>query len=255
MPIMTKPIALQLYSVREALAEDFEGVVRSTADMGYAGVETAGIYGESVESAARLFGQLGLRVPSAHVPLPIGDDKNRILDTLGALGCSYAVLAYLPPEQLRTRDQIKAQCERMNEGSANARSNGITLCYHNHWWEFEKPESLGGSAPLDVMLEFLDPAVAFEIDMYWVKAGGGDPAEIISRLGDRVPLLHIKDGSTRPADPMVAVGQGVMDYPALLTNAQAEWLVVELDRCATDMLQAVRESYTYLTERGLAKGR
>jgi sugar phosphate isomerase/epimerase len=252
---MTKPIAVQLYSVREALAEDFEGVVRTIADMGYAGVETAGVYGESVERAARLFGQLGLRVPSAHVPLPVGDDKGRVLDTLGALGCSYAVLAYLPVDQLRTRDQIRAHCELINEASANAQANGITLCYHNHWWELEKPESLGGSAPLDVMLEYLDPAVAFEIDTYWVKAGGADPAEIINRLGDRVPLLHIKDGSTRPADPMVAVGQGVMDYPALLANAQAEWLIVELDRCATDMLDAVRASYTYLTECGLAQGR
>lgn len=252
---MTKPIALQLYSVREALAEDFEGVVRSIADMGYAGVETAGIYGESVESAAQLFSQLGLRVPSAHIPLPIGDDKNRILDTLGALGCSYAVLAYLPPEQLSTRDQIKAQCERMNEGSANAKANGITLCYHNHWWELERLDSLDGGAPLDVMLEYLDPAVMFEIDTYWVQAGGADPAEVLKRLGDRVPLLHIKDGLTRTDEPMVAVGQGVMDYPALLANAEAEWLVVELDRCATDMLQAVRESYTYLTARGLAHGR
>ncbi len=252
---MTKPIAVQLYSVREPLAEDFEGVVRTIADMGYVGVETAGLYGESVESAARLFGQLGLSVPSAHVPLPIGDDKNRILDALGALGCRYAVLAYLPMDQLRTRDQIKAQCERMNEASANARAHEITLCYHNHWWEFEKPESLGGSSPLDVMLEYLEPAVALEIDLYWVKAGGGDPAEVLHRLGSRVPLLHIKDGSTRPTDPMVAVGQGVMDYPALLSNLQAEWLIVELDRCATDMLEAVRASYTYLTERRLAHGR
>lgn len=252
---MTKPIAIQLYSVREALAEDFEGVVRTIADMGYAGVETAGMYGESVESAARLFGQLGLRVPSAHVPLPIGDDKGRVLDALGTLGCSYAVLAYLPMDQLRTRDQIRAHCELIDEASANAQANGITLCYHNHWWELEKPESLGGSAPLDVMVEYLDPAVAFEIDTYWVQAGGADPAEVISRLGDRVPLLHIKDGSTRPADPMVAVGQGVMDFPALLPGTQAEWLVVEIDRCATDMLEAVRASYTYLTERGLAKGR
>jgi len=252
---MTKPIAVQLYSVREALADDFEGVIRKIADMGYAGVETAGIYGESVESAARLFEQLGLRVPSAHVPLPVGEDKGRVLDILGTLGCSYAVLAYLPPEQLRTRDQIKAHCDLMNEGSANARANGITLCYHNHWWELEKPETLGGSTPLEVMLEYLDPAVAFEIDTYWVKAGGGDPAEVLQQLGSRVRLLHVKDGSAVPADPMVAVGQGVMDYPALLSSAQAEWLIVELDRCATDMLEAVRASYTYLTERGLAKGR
>lgn len=253
---MALPLAVQLYSVREALTADYDGVIRQIADMGYAGVELAGMYGEGVEQAARLFSQLGLRVPSAHLPLPLGDDKNRVLDTAAAFGLQYIVLAWLPPDGLRAVDQIKAHCERINEANVNARAQGLTLCYHNHWWEVELIEALGDRTPLDVMLNHLDPSVGFEIDLYWVKAGGADPVLTLKRLGARVPLIHIKDGSTKVDDPMTAVGQGIVDYTGVLpAAAHADWGVVELDRCATDMLTAIGESYTYLTGAGLGRGR
>jgi hypothetical protein len=38
--------------------------------------------------------------------------------------------------------------------------------------------------------------------------------------------------------------------PPILRASRAEWHVVELDRCATDMLEAVRVSHAYLA--GLA---
>ncbi|MCB0231676.1 MAG: sugar phosphate isomerase/epimerase, partial [Anaerolineae bacterium] len=64
------------------------------------------------------------------------------------------------------------------------------------------------------------------------------------------------DGPATEKDPMVAVGQGVMDFPAIIPAATgAQWLIVELDRCATDMMVAVDESYRYLTGEGLAHGR
>jgi sugar phosphate isomerase/epimerase len=245
-----------LYSVRAELAQDFDGVIRQIADMGYAGVETAGVYGESVEAGAKLFRDLGLHVPSAHVPLPVGDDKNRVLDITQALGAQYVVMAYIPPEELQTRDQIARHCQHINEGAANAQARGLTLCYHNHWWEFEPLEALGGKTPMALMLEQLDPAVALEIDAYWVRVGGADPAAVLRELGARVPLLHVKDGPANTSDPMLAVGDGVMDYPTILpAAANATWFVVELDRCATDMLDAVRQSYIYLSGRGLSRGR
>jgi len=195
-------------------------------------------------------------VPSAHLPLPIGDDKSRVLDTAATLGVQYVVLAWLPAEELRTVDQIKAHCERMNEGSANAKANGLTLCYHNHWWEVELIEVLGDRTPLDVMLEHLDPSVAFEVDLYWVKTGGADPVLTLNRLGARVPLVHVKDGSAKVEDSMLAVGDGTLNYPAILpAAAHATWAIVELDRCATDMLTAVRRSYDYLVKTGLGRGR
>lgn len=250
---MSKPIGLQLYTLRDVLPNDFEGVIRRIAELGYAGVETAGFSGTTTADAAKLFHSLGLQVPAAHSPLPLGDKKNEVLETLGLLGCKYLVCAFIPPDEFKTVDQIKASCERLNEANAVARAAGYTLVYHNHWWEYQPVD---GWYPYQVMVENLDPTVQFEIDTYWVKTAGLDPAAVIRELGDRVPLLHIKDGPANTEAPMLAVGEGVMDFPPIIEAADsAEWLIVELDRCATDMIEAVTKSYHYLVNKGLARGK
>ena len=76
------------------------------------------------------------------------------------------------------------------------------------------------------------------------------------RLGSRAPLLHVKDGPCQIEAPMTALGEGVVDIPGVVAAGaeSTDWLIVELDRCATDMLEAVRKSYQYLIEKGLAPG-
>ena len=78
---------------------------------------------------------------------------------------------------------------------------------------------------------------------------------MLNTLGKRVQVLHIKDGpADDPAADMVAVGSGVMDWPAILAASDVDWVIVELDRCGTDMLQAVRDSCVWLTGEGHARG-
>lgn len=249
---MAAPIALQLYTLREALAQDFAGVIRKVADLGYVGVETAGFPSTTAADAARLFDELGLQVSGAHSPLPLGEQQNQVLDTMAALGCRYLICPWLPPEEFKTLDGIKSVCDRLNEADGIARDNGLTLFYHNHWWEYLSVE---GHYAYQVMLDRLNPTVKFEVDTYWVQTAGLDPAAVLRELGDRAPLLHIKDGPAQQEPPMVAVGDGVMDWAAVMEAARAEWLIVELDRCATDMLEAVTKSYAYLTGKGYAHGR
>jgi sugar phosphate isomerase/epimerase len=252
---MPAPIALELYSVRDALATDFEGVIRQVADMGYVGVETAGVFGGSPQDARRLFDELGLIVASVHIRMPLGDDRAPVLDTMAALGCNYLVVPHIPEEQFKTRDQIKAVCDRLNQSNAVARENGLTLFYHNHWWEFTPSAALGGKTPFDLMVGQLDATIGFEFDLYWAKTGGTDPIQLLKGYSSRAPLLHIKDGPGQTDAPMTAVGEGAMDYPAIIAAAGSnpQWLIVELDRCATDMLEAVRKSCAYLTQNGLAR--
>jgi len=242
---MTIPIAVQLYTLREALAQDFAGVIKQVAGIGYAGVETAGFPGTTPVAASRLFRDLGLAVTSAHTPLPLGDQKNEVLDTAAALGCRRIICAYLSPDQYQTLDQIKRTCDLLNEANAVAVAHGLSLGIHNHWWEFEPVE---GQYPYQVWLERLDPAIFFEIDTYWVKTAGLDPVPVIKEFGRRAPLLHIKDGPAIKGEPMTAVGDGTLDLPGILQAATeySEWLIVELDQCATDMLEAVAKSYHYL---------
>ena len=251
---MSVPIGIQLYTVRDAANADFTGTVTKIAEMGYIGVETAGFPGTTPKEAAKLFADLGLQITSAHSPLPLGDAQNEVLDTMAALNCKMLICPALMPEKFDSVDGVNQICDLLNQAAAVCQNNGLTLGYHNHYWEFQ---DLGdGQTPAKIMLEKLDPSIIFELDTYWAQTAGHDSVSLIQHLGARVPLLHIKDGPATQEGDMVAVGAGVMDIPAIVDagQAHAKWLIVELDRCATDMMEAVRESYTYLVGNGLAAG-
>jgi len=250
---MTVPIALQLYSVREALAEDFVRVITRVSDIGYVGVEPIfNLPGTTTTEAARLFKELGFEVPSSHVPLPVGKDKNRVLDFMAVMGCQ-RIVSGKGPESFETMSLIEQSCALFNEAHSVATENGLKFGIHNHWWEFLQVE---GRYVYQVMLEHLDPAIFFEVDTYWIKAAGVDPVQVVREFGPRAPLLHIKDGPAIRDAPQLAIGDGVMDVPGIIQAAEgaAEWLIVELDHCATDMMEAVERSYQYLVGGGLARG-
>jgi sugar phosphate isomerase/epimerase len=221
--------------------------------MGYAGVETAGFPGTTPTAAAQLFQELGLAVAAVHSPLPLGEKKNEVLDTMAALGCTRIALAWLGPEHFESLESIYRTADMLNAGATVAREHGLTVGYHNHWQEFTLVE---GRPAYEHMLERLDPVVFWELDTYWAMVAEHDPAEVIAKLGPRSVILHLKDGPGTMQDPMTAVGDGVQNWPHILAagEAYAEWLIVELDRCATDMLAAVEKSYQYLVSKGWGHG-
>ena len=249
-----KPVAVQLYSLREALERDFEGTIRNVADIGYIGVEPYGGMPGELDDVASLFRELGLQVCSSHVAFPDDGNKESVLAIAEAFGLDRICIAYLPPTEFESVDSIKRTCERLNQAGAFANANGLSLGYHNHWWEFKQ---LNGAATVDLMLEELDDSVFLQIDTYWVQVGGLQAVEVLKRVGARAPLIHLKDGPLDTDGDMTAVGAGKMDVPGIVaaTAETAEWHIVELDRCATDMLEAVRDSYIYLTTNGLARGK
>src|SRR5687768_3455971 len=77
---MTAPIAIQLYTVRDLLVTDYDRVIERLAAMGYAGVEYLTLPAKSAREASRLFQSHGLDVPSAHLPLPLGDMQGEVLE-------------------------------------------------------------------------------------------------------------------------------------------------------------------------------
>ncbi|HOU13321.1 MAG TPA: sugar phosphate isomerase/epimerase [Anaerolineae bacterium] len=250
---MTSPIGLQLYSVREyAQQHGFEAAVRKVAAMGYVGVEPAGFPGTTAEAAGKLFKELGLVAPSAHTGLPLGDTKNEVLDAMRAIDCP-RIITGKGPADFETLDKIKATCDLFNQANQVARENGMTFGIHNHWWEYIQ---VAGRYVYHVMLELLDPTIFFELDTYWIKTAGVDPAQVVREMGARAPFLHIKDGPCVKSEPMTAVGDGVVDVPAVVEAGEGHtaWLVVEIDRCAGDMMEAVAKSYSYLVGNGLARG-
>ncbi len=242
---MAAKIGLQLYSVRDRLPGDFEGTVRKIAQIGYAGVETAGFPGTTPIKAANLFKDLGLKVSSSHnFPPPKGDKFAEIKQILSILDCRYLVSGF-GRDQYKTLEATKVACDEINACNKLCQENGLTLSVHNHSWEYFEVE---GTYPFRYLLEHTDPSVLFELDTYWVKCAGFDPVEAIGEIGKRIRLLHIKDGPAVKDKPNVAVGSGVMDIQSLIKAGKGniEWLIVEFDRCETDILEAVEKSYQYL---------
>ncbi len=250
---MTLPSAVQLYSLRAELARDPQAPIRRLAEIGYVGVEPFGLNRSNVSQAEALYRELDLAVPSVHVPLPLGKDRDDVLAVAETLRCT-RVVSSGQRDDFSSPDGIKRTCERLNDAQAVAAQNGLQFIYHNHEWEFQMVD---GRRAFDTLLECLGPEVAFEVDTYWAQTGGIDPAALIARLGERVPLLHLKDGPCVRGEPMVALGEGLVDLKAAVAAGEphAEWAIVEMDLCATDMLAALEQSYRYLTSTGLAYGR
>lgn len=249
----TLPVAIQLYTLRESLQDDFAGVVTRLAEIGYAGVEPFGAPDNLAETAA-LFRDLGLAVPSAHVPFPSAENRATVLGIAQAYGLT-RIVAGKGPDDFKTLDDVKRTCAEFNEIGRWAADNGLAFGVHNHWWEYL---AVAGRPVYRVMHELIDPSVFFQVDIYWVQVGGQDPAAVVAELGDRARLLHVKDGPAENRDQlMTAVGAGALDIPAIIQAGagSVEWLIVELDRCATDMMAAVEQSYRYLTQEGLGHGR
>jgi sugar phosphate isomerase/epimerase len=252
---MPKPIALQLYTVRREVANDFQGVLRRIADIGYIGVEGGlDLFADEQKDRLRFVNDLGLQLPSVGLgKLPIDESRQWLMERAVQVGCKYVMLSQ-SPDEFKSIDSVKAVAERLNEADEVIRRSGLTLCYHNHWWEFEN--RFDGKSAHELLREYVAPTVSFELDVYWAQTGGGDPVTEVKKLGSRAPLLHIKDGPTVKGQPMTAVGEGKVDIAGIVQFSQdhARWVIIELDECATDMLEAVEKSYTYLVKKGLAHG-
>ncbi len=253
------PVSIQLYSLREEAKTDFPGVLKKVAEMGYAGVETGGLHGMSPAEVKKVCDDLGLKVSSAHGPLPSKENVNEVVDCAKTMGFTRHISGF-GGQDLDTEEKCVAAAAKAQEAAEVLKGTGITFGLHNHWWEFDK--DLGGKTPHQILMEKA-PGVFAQVDTYWVQVGGGDAAEVVKGLGPRAPLLHIKDG---PLDidgslardvAMTAIGAGKMDWKAVIGAAweSTEWLVVELDRCDTDMTEAVQESLRYLVDNGFAKGK
>ncbi|MGI9324425.1 MAG: sugar phosphate isomerase/epimerase family protein [Pseudomonadales bacterium] len=245
------PVAVQLYSLRERSSEDFAAVLEEVAAMGYDGVEPFNLYGMSPRAFRTRLDELGLRLASSHYPWANRTDSSELIDALGELNLHRAIGGF-GSDDFKTPSAIARTIEQTQQLSEQLATAGISLCLHNHWWEYE----LDQDEPAYYALQRAVPNVEFELDTYWAaNFGARDPVAELSRIADRTPLLHIKDGPLVADAAHTAVGDGVMPVTELIAAAnpnRLEWLIVELDTCATDVSAAVAKSLAFLRGTGVA---
>ena len=237
------PLAVQLYSVREQAAVDRRAVLRRIAEIGYDAVEPYDPQVDPVGLAADLE-EAGLSVCSVHAPL-LDERRASVLAAAAVIGADTVIVPMAPAEWFADRGGLELAARTINEAAVEAADHGLRLGYHNHWWELE--QQVDGRPALEVLAELLAPEVFLEVDIYWAATGGVDPSALLARLGERVRYLHVKDGPATKEGPMTAVGAGSVPIVNALTTAPDAVRIVELDHCATDMVEALADSHAYLT--------
>ncbi|GAA4558280.1 sugar phosphate isomerase/epimerase family protein [Planotetraspora kaengkrachanensis] len=253
-PATPAPIAAQLWSLHEEASRDLLGVLERVAALGYVAVEPISLYGHKPSVVRRVADGLGLEFCSVHAPFPAGEAAEAILDENEELGVETLVWS-MEPEEFTTLDGVLRGAGRVNEAAANAAGRGMRIAYHNHFAEFENV--MNGERAYEILLRELDPAVVVELDAYWVRTAGVEPAPVAASLGDRLEFVHLKDGPARGMDDhMLPFGEGVVDVEGVArANPAVKWHIVEADRTRGDMYELLRACYDYLVGRGLATGR
>jgi sugar phosphate isomerase/epimerase len=219
-------IGLQLYSVRQAAAADFEATLREVAALGYEGAELFDLHGHAPEQVAAWLEELKLVACSRHARLEtIEAELAALAAEAQTLGWKRLVVSWVDPAELDT-----STLARLAVAATAVAGQGLELGYHNHDAEVEQG-----------FLERLPESVFLELDAGWTWYAGVDP---VSLLG-RGPLVHIKDFRVRGEHSYCPVGDGAIDYERIVPEAAragAEWLIVEQDEPVGSELEDARRS-------------
>ncbi len=270
-------VAIQMYSVREALAKDFEGTLRAVKSIGYDYIELAGNYGGYTDGKElkALLDEIGLKSVSVHQGPDLFLEKGKTaFRFFKDYGIKYVVIPWYDQNRLAGTEYWQETLDSFKKVAEMAREYDIEILYHNHDFEFKK---IGNDRVYDLMLADLKGYVNPQFDTCWLKYGGVDPSEYIRNYGDRVSVVHLKDfscsklnagpvyalidengneikGSTQEENGfmLLPLGRGQNNFAEILdacTDVDADYVVVEQDNFTDiDPLDAMAESRKYLKD-------
>lgn len=242
-----RPLSVQLYTVRDALAADPDAALARIAEIGFRTVELFDFV-DKAPLYRDLLAKHGLTASSAHGHI-LTQDPGPIFAAASVAGAPALIDPMTEPELWTDREAIAALATTLNERAKLGADLGIQVGYHNHWWE---PVPVDGTPALEIFADLLDPEVILEVDTYWVQVGGGDAVGTLERLGDRVQFIHVKDGDiSRDNKAQVAAGSGGMPILDILAAAPQAAPVAELDDYDGDVFDALAGSFAYLTANGV----
>ena len=253
-------LGVQLYTVRGTIGADPASVLKAIQDIGYREVEAT--YG-NLNQIWPALKETQLKPVSIHLDTALFFEGGAKLDAAIAdvkeRGFQFVVLPYIPPEQRGGLDVFKKLAETLNKSGEKVKAAGMSLCYHNHAFEFEPIEGTTGLELL--MKETQKNLVSLEMDVFWVSVAGHDPVAMLKKYSSRVALLHLKDKASGtavqfnervPKETFKEVGGGTVDFAAVLAAAKKSGVknyFVEQDQTPGDPIESLRASYKYLSGR------
>ena len=236
-------LAIQLYTLRDIIRDEetLADALLHLRQMGYEGVEFAGLYDIPAPRVRQIVEQTGMHALSCHVSLDTMEQElDGVLEDARALGLDTVAMAWSAAD---SPEAVARAVRVLQAAQSAAEPHGVRILYHNHSHELRPVD---GCAALP--LEHIMQAVPLEADLYWVLYAGLDPARFLRENNSRIGLLHIKDGKKSKPLPC-ALGEGEADIAEICLAAAdcgKEWLIVENDEPSPDGLQDARRSAEYL---------
>ncbi len=250
-------IGVQLYTVRSVIDQKPAEILTAIEDIGYREVE---VVRANIGKIWDPLKQTRLKPVSLHIDTALfmakKDELPAALDDAAKRGFRYVVCPYIAPADRGGADVIKRLADTLNQAAQRCHAAGLTLCYHNHAFEFEPA---GNGTLLDVLMDHSDrKLVNLELDIMWSAVAGVDPVSVLEKYKGRVLLMHIKDlakGTPQrfnegiPRDAFREAGRGSVNIPAVLKAASATGVrhfFVEQDQTPGAPLDSLKISYDYL---------
>ncbi len=206
----------------EAMKADWKGTLKKAAEFGFTEIEGGSNFASSPKEFLDYCKRVGIKAIASGTSLdPLLKEPQKYFDQYNELKLKYAV-CYWPwlgggPFKL---DDCKKACESLNELGSKAKANGLQLLWHNHDKEFHAMEE---GLPFDYIMNHTDPkTVQCEMDIYWVKKGGGDPLEMLKKYAGRIPVLHVKDMAEGAAQDFICPGRGIIDFKPIFAEARKQ---------------------------------
>lgn len=251
-------VGAQMYTVREytKTAAGVADSLKKVAEIGYTAVQLSGFGEVDPKDVAMMVEDNGLTVASTHTAWDrYLNDLDAVIEEHKMWRCLHPSFGGLPREYY-TLDGLKRFLDELHPVVEQLAKEGMDFSYHNHNHELAR---YGDKTWLATLYDTADPSLLkAEIDVYWIQAGGGDPAYWVQRCAGRQPLLHLKDMmvTKEREQRMAEIGEGNLNWPAILGAAAAagvEWYLVEQDHCYDRTpFESLAISYRNLKEMGLS---
>jgi sugar phosphate isomerase/epimerase len=224
------PLGIQLYSVREQLAKDYEGTLDEVGRLGYREVEAAGFYNKSSAEVAQAMKKANLRCVSGHYGMPIVRQQlDQTIEFSKVIGAGYIICSSAGKRDPSTKgpmtmDDWRWVADQFNAMGKKVAAAGLKFGYHNHIAEFAKTD---GGVPYLELLHKTDPSlVTFELDCGWAVVAGQKPVDLLREYSSRISMLHVKDFKIAAGDSgegkehkVTELGMGSIDYGPILQEA------------------------------------
>jgi len=227
-PLYTSALGVQGYTFRKSFPIDVAKTLDTIKMMGFTELEGGGGRMPLAEFK-KLCDERGISIPSTGAGYEqLVRSPDSVVMNAKLLGAKFVMCAWIPHKDgVLTFEDAKKAVADFNAAGKVLKEQGITFCYHTHGYEFQPHE---GGTLMDYIITNTNPEyVSFEMDIFWVQFGGGDPVALLKKYGPRWKLMHLKDmrkgikkdltGLTSGEND-VPFGTGQIDLPGILKEAK-----------------------------------